>query len=496
MLLALILIPFAAAILAWAFARVNVAASRWTALVALVADLALASYLFAGAESEGASRWIAELKWSWFPRFGIQFYLGADAISLVLVMLASIVGFSAVLAAWRETHDRAGAFHLNLLWTIGSVVGAFLSLDLFLFYFFWELMLVPMFLLILVWGHERRVYAGVKFFIYTQLSGLLMLVAILALVFAHARTANELTFSYPQLLGTELGAREGFWIMLGFAAAFAVKLPVVPLHIWAPDAYAEAPTAGSMVLAGVLSKAGAYGLLRFAIPLFPDAAAGVAPVAAALGVAGILYGAFQAFGQQDIKRFVAYVSVSHLGFVLLGLYAWNHTSLQGVVLQLVCHGLSASGLFVAAGILEQRTGVRRMDQLGGLWKIAPRLGAAAMILAMASLGLPGLGNFVAEFLILAGTFQWRIGPAVAATVGLILATIYAVWLIQRIFHGAMDSRWSFSDLRTREVLVFGIVIVCLIGLGLYPKAVLSPVQTALTQTAKPQTESVLMANEQ
>ena len=330
-LLCLIAILFIAGILAWLAARWSAAAARWIALAATAADFIIDLIVWLRHYGEISllphNRWIEELDWNWIPRFGIHFHLAMDGLSLLLLMLTFFLGIVSVLVSWNEIQERIGFFHLNLLWVLAGITGVFLALDLFLFYFAWELMLVPMYFLIALWGHERRQYASVKFFIFTQLSGLLMLIAILALYFTHHAATRVYTFEYEQLLGTPLSSSSAWWMMLGFFVAFAVKLPVVPLHTWLPDAHTEAPTAGSVVLAGLLLKTGAYGMLRFVVPLFPDAARQFAPIAMVLAVIGILYGGLLAFGQSDFKRLVAYTSVSHLGFVLLGIFAWNQLAL-------------------------------------------------------------------------------------------------------------------------------------------------------------------------
>lgn len=476
-LVALILVPVAGGLLAWAAGAARPAAARWVAMGALAADLGLAVafwFLTAGPDAAG---WLETVSWAWLPRFGIRFHLGIDGLSYVLVVLTLVLGLLAVASSWT-VRERVGFFHFNLLWTLAGVTGVFLALDLFLFYFFWELMLVPMYLLIGIWGYERRIYAAVKFFIFTQASGLLMLLAIIGLAHAHFRQTGVLTFTYGELLGTDAGAA-AMWLMLGFFIAFAVKLPVVPLHTWLPDAHTQAPTAGSVVLAGLLLKTGGYGILRFAVPLFPEASATFAPYAMALGAAGVIYGAVLAFAQTDLKRLVAYTSVSHLGFVLLGIYAWNPQALQGVVLEMVCHGLATGGLFILVGMLYDRTHTRDLRQLGGLWSVAPRLGGAGLTLALAALGLPGLGTFVAEFLILVGSF--RVAPVITgvATAGLIIATVYALRIVQRAFHGENPRGWAFRDLGGAEIAVMGVLIGGLLWLGLYPEPVIEAVGGAL-----------------
>jgi NADH-quinone oxidoreductase subunit M len=301
--------------------------------VTLGADLALALGIWGqpGNLAAGVSHapWLLEFRHAWMPSLGIGFFFALDGLSLLMVLLTLFLGMISVAISWTEIQERVGFFHFNLLWTLAGIIGVFTALDLFLFYFFWELMLIPMFFLIVIWGHENRVYAAIKFFLFTQLSSLLMLLAIVVLYFVHGKATGDYTFDYTRLLGTPVSGNLALFLMLGFGGAFAVKLPVFPFHTWLPDAHTEAPTAGSVVLAGLLLKTGAYGMLRFVVPLFPEAAVRVAPFAMALGVAGILYGAVLAFSQRDFKRLVAYTSVSHMGFVILGVFAWNELALQG-----------------------------------------------------------------------------------------------------------------------------------------------------------------------
>jgi NADH-quinone oxidoreductase subunit M len=403
-----------------------------------------------------------------------------DGLSLLLLMLTFFLGIVSVLVSWTEIQDRAGFFHLNLLWILAGIAGVFLAIDLFLFYFAWELMLVPMYFLIALWGHERRHYASLKFFLFTQLSGLLMLIAILALYFAHHAATGVFTFEYEQLLGTPLSSTAAWWMMLGFFVAFAVKLPVVPVHTWLPDAHTEAPTAGSVILAGLLLKTGAYGLLRFVVPLFPDAARQFAPIAMILAVIGILYGGLLAFGQTDFKRLVAYTSVSHLGFVLLGIFAWNALALQGAVVTMIAHGVSTGALFVIAGLLQERMHTRAMERMSGLWDTIPRLSGAALFFALGSLGLPGLGDFVGEFLVLLGTYRVSLVLTILATIGVLVATFYALRLVQRAFQGPNLNEWRLPDLNRREALILVPMIVVLLWLGLYPRPVLKTFQPAMS----------------
>jgi len=484
----LIAIPLVGGVLAWLLAGLAPSAARWISLLAIAADLVLALTLWQpGAVDVGTTGvWLTELSVAWIPRWGIGFHLGIDGLSLLMVLLTLVIGILSVGCSWTEIQERTGFFHFNLLWVLAGVVGVFLALDLFLLYFFWELMLVPMYFLIGIWGHERRVYAAIKFFIFTQLSGLLMLVAILGLVWIHqGQTGDPLTFDYTALLGTETTGTTGMLLMLGFFIAFAVKLPAVPFHTWLPDAHSQAPTAGSVILAALLLKTGAYGLIRFVVPLFPEAAATFAPVAMTLGVIGILYGAVMAFSQTDLKRLIAYTSVSHLGFVLLGVFAWNHLALQGVVMQMICHGLSTAALFIIAGALYERTHTRDLDRLGGLWATVPKMGALGLFFAMASLGLPGLGNFIAEILVLIGVYQVSIFLTVLATIGLVAATIYSLWLVYRTFHGPNQAKWSLPDVNLREALVLWVLVIGLVWLGLYPQPVLDAAEPALEHVLEP-----------
>jgi NADH-quinone oxidoreductase subunit M len=482
-LLWLILVLVIGGILAWIASYWNTNASRWISLIGTGLDFILAMVLwirhFRQVHLLNQTLWLEELNWRWIPQFGIHFHLALDGLSLLLLMLTFFLGMLSVLCSWTEIQQKIGFFHFNLLWTLAGVVGVFLAMDLFLFYFAWELMLVPMYFLIALWGHERRVYAALKFIIFTQFGGLLMLVAIVALYFAHFQSTGTYSFQYEDLLHTSMDSRVAFWIMLGFFAAFAVKLPMVPFHPWLPDAHTEAPTAGSVILAGLLLKTGAYGLLRFLVPLFPAQAHRFAPVPIALGVIGILYGALLAFAQTDLKRLIAYTSVSHLGFVLIGIFTWNTLALQGAVVTMVAHGISTGALFVLVGALQERVHTREMGQMSGLWATVPVLSGATLLFALASLGLPGLGDFVGEFLVLLGTYRDHVGISVAATFGVLGATFYALKVIQGAFYGPNVHGFTLPDLNAREVLMVVTMALSLFWLGLNPQPVLDTFRPAL-----------------
>ncbi len=485
-----IFVPLVLGLAGWVLGRRQAGFSRWLTLAANLFNLCLAAVLWLGAAgathfpglaAPGAgSPWLAELHVPWIPGLGVSFSLGLDGLSLTMLGLTALLGAMAVLSAWTGITKRVAFFYFNISLVLAGINGVFLATDLFLFVFFWELMLVPMYFLIDIWGHENRHKAAVKFFLFTQVGGLLMLVAIIALAVLHSMATGAWTFALRDLMGTVVSPVIGMLLMLGFFAAFAVKLPAFPLHTWLPDAHTEAPTAGSVILAGLLLKTGGYGLIRFAVPLFPAASRAFAPVAIGLAVAGIVYGGIMAYSQKDMKRVVAYTSVSHLGFVLLGIYAFTPQALSGAVLQMVSHGISTGALFVLVGALQDRIHTRDLDRMGGLWAQVPRMGAAALVLCMALVGLPGLVNFVSEFLVLVGT--WQVSPVatILAGLGLVIATVYALRLFQTAFHGVPRETWTLADLSARETGTLFLAIALLVLFGLYPMPILHMVEQSVS----------------
>jgi NADH-quinone oxidoreductase subunit M len=403
----------------------------------------------------------------WIPEWSVSYSTGVDGISLWMILLTTFLMPLGVLASWSIT-QRAKPYFVFLLALETGMLGVFAALDLFLFYLFWEATLVPMYFLIGMWGYGRRIYAAMKFFLFTLVGSLLMLVAILALYFA---VEGAQTFDYRSLLGTELSLETQRLLFLAFFASFAVKVPLVPVHTWLPDAHTEAPTAGSVMLAGVLLKMGAYGLIRFGIPLFPDAARELVPLILTLAVIGILYGAALAAMQKDLKRLVAYSSVAHLGFVVLGLFVGSLEGMSGGILQMVNHGLSTGALFLLVGALYDRRHTRLIADYGGLGSTVPLLAGVFLFVALSSLGLPGLNGFVGEFLILLGTFttyRWWVVPA---AFGIVLAAVYLLWAYQRVFHGEVtnDDNRRIPDLNFRELAMLTPIIILIAFIGVYPK---------------------------
>jgi NADH-quinone oxidoreductase subunit M len=478
----LILILIIGGLASWIAARRSPLLARWIAVASLLADLLVCFGIWIahlGGLQPAPVRWFVECDFAWISQFGIRIHLAIDGLSLTLLLLTYFLGIMAVLSSWTEIRERVGFFHFNLLWVLAGITGVFLAMDLFVFYLFWELMLVPMYFLIGIWGHERRIYAATKFFLFTQLSGLLMLIAIIALAVLHHQSTGVFTFDYEQLIDTTMSSRTALLLMLGFLVAFAVKLPAFPFHTWLPDAHTEAPTAGSVILAGLLLKTGAYGLIRFVLPLFPGPSHELAPVFMTVGVIGILYGAVLAIGQTDLKRLVAYTSVSHMGFVLLGVFAGNEIALEGAVVQMVSHGISTGAMFILAGLLQERMHTRDIAAMGGLWESMPALSGASLVFAMASLGLPGLGDFVGEFLVLLGAYRANATLTVVATLGLLIATLYGLRFAQNAFQGPNPHHWKLPDLRLREWAVVGLMMACLLWIGLYPQPILKTVRPSL-----------------
>jgi NADH-quinone oxidoreductase subunit M len=457
------------------------------ALVPLLASLAMLARF-----QPGVAEFQLVERATWIPQWGIGYRLGVDGVSLFLVLLTTILTPIVVLASWGDIQRHVKEFFVFLLVLETGMLGALVALDLFLFYVFWEVMLVPMYFLIGVWGGPRRIYAAIKFVLFTMVGSLLMLVAILYCAWRMRAAGGVMTFGYEDwLTRLHLPPREQLWLFAAFALAFAIKVPIFPLHTWLPDAHVEAPTGGSVILAGVLLKMGTYGFLRFALPLFPAAVESAGPVILTLAVVGIVYGALVATVQPDLKKLVAYSSVSHLGFVMLGLFALTPTAVAGSVYQMLNHGLSTGGLFLLVGMIYERRHTRRIVDFGGLWTAMPVYAALFLVVMLASLGLPGLNGFVGEFLILLGAFRdWPWATAVA-TSGVILAALYLLWMYERVMLGPLvhEENKRLSDLSRREVAVLVPIIALCFLMGVYPKPFFERMQPSVDRMisfAKPQ----------
>ena len=450
---------------------------RILALMVTGAELAISTVLYylllKGYASPG--RWFISIDLPWVARFGMRFSMGMDGISLLLVSLTALLFLLSVIVSWRSVKTKVPLFHAILLVLETGVLGVFLSTDLFLFYLFWEVMLIPMFFLIGVWGHGRRIYSAVKFLVFTVTGSLFMLLSIIGLYIIHGSQTGEYTFALDRLVGTQMSLPVSLLLFSGFMLGFAVKVPIFPLHTWLPDAHTDAPTAGSVLLAGLLLKTGTYGILRFAFPLFPQAAAAFLPVLFTVGVIGIFYASWIAFAQTDMKRLVAYSSVSHLAYVVIGIAAWNEVSLAGSVLQMVNHGISTAALFIMVGMLDERAHTRDIGGFGGLWGKAPAFSAFFLLFILSSLGLPGLNNFTGEFLILVGLFRAHPFIAAAAFSGLVVGLIYLLRLAQNVLfgpQGAAVQEPGMTDLSARELAVLVPLAVLVVGIGVHPAMLL------------------------
>jgi NADH-quinone oxidoreductase subunit M len=452
-------------------------ALRWTALVASLLTFGLSIWMLTQFNKANPDLQLGlSLPWIQVAGWNITFAMGVDGLSILLVLLTTFLSPISILSTWTAVQDRVKDFMIFFLLLEVGMTGVFLAQDLFLFYIFWEFTLIPMYFLIGIWGGPRRIYAALKFFLYTMAGSILMLVAILWL------GINQGTFSVPDLIAKGgIAANIQLWLFLAFAAAFAIKVPMWPLHSWLPDAHVEAPTAGSVILAGVLLKMGTYGFLRFNLALFPDAAKQAAPWMALLAVIGIIYGAAVSYAQKDIKKLVAYSSVSHLGFVMLGLFALNAQGIEGGILQMINHGLSTGALFLLVGIVYEQTHTREFSVYGGLWKIMPVFGTLMLIVSLSSMGLPGLNGFVGEFTILLGAYgsaaigsPWFAG---IAAVGVIMSAIYILYMFQKIFLGPEGSiveevkkhGHALRDMNWREIATIVPLLVFIFWIGLYPR---------------------------
>ena len=479
--------------------RRSVGVLRLVSLVVTVLTFACSLPLYFGFDGDAIGYQFEENR-RWMPTLGVAYHVGIDGISLLLVLLTTFLMPLALVSAWGSIEDRFKEFIATMLLLETGMLGVFVSLDLFLFYVFWEAMLIPMYFIIGIWGGPNRVYAAVKFILYTMVGSLLMLVAILGLYYQYGAATGRYTFDVPVLAQYVMAPGLAQNLMfLAFALAFAIKVPMWPFHTWLPDAHTEAPTPGSVILAGVLLKMGTDGFLRFCLPLFPQATMAFAPWMFALAVIGIIYGAWVSTVQADMKKLVAYSSVSHLGFVVLGLFTLNPQGMVGAIIQMVNHGLSTGALFLIVGMLYERRHTRLIAEYGGLWKVVPALSVLFLIVTFSSIGLPGLNGFVGEFLILVGAFQVHRPAAVLATTGIIFAAVHLLWMYQRVIFGDIthEENRTLPDLSLREWVILVPVLACVIWIGVYPVALTgkteASVQALIIQVQTKSAASTAMA---
>jgi NADH-quinone oxidoreductase subunit M len=471
----LIFLPLAGAFFLFLFVgKTAEEAIRKITFVVMLAGFALSLKLYFDYDaSSGQTMQFLETA-PWLPEYGIEYKIGLDGMSLLLFLLTTFLGPIVILSSWRSVDTRVKEYHICMLLLQTAMLGAFAALNLFLFYIFWEAMLIPMYFIIGVWGGPRRIYAAVKFFLYTLMGSLLMLVAILYLYFQHHAQFGTYSFDLFDLYKVQLALWPERLVFLAFGLSFAIKVPMFPFHTWLPDAHVEAPTAGSVILAGVLLKMGTYGFLRFSMPLFPQAAETYYPLIAVLALIGIVYGALVSMVQPDLKKLVAYSSVSHLGFVMLGLSVRNVPGVEGSVIQMVNHGLSTGALFLLVGMIYDRRHTRLIADFGGLSKVMPVYAAFFMVITLSSVGLPGLNGFVGEFLILLGTFKRNPAFAAVAASGVIFAAVYLLWMFKRAMFGPLtnEKNRSLADLSAREIATLVPIVVLVVWIGVYPQTFL------------------------
>lgn len=492
LLLILILIPFIFSFLCWQSERIDIHMPRWIALVGISTIFIIILFLCVCQSNychlvlsnvlliRSSYPWQLEYISDWIPRFGINLHLALDGLSLLMLILSGILGLIAILSSWDEINRYQGLFYFNLLWVLGGVIGFFLTIDMFLLFFFWEIMLIPMFFLIYFWGHEEsskiiRIGAATKFFIYSQFSGLSMLVSIMILASFNHMATGIWSFDYEDLLHTKLPKQLEYLLMLGFFIAFAIKMPIIPFHSWLPDTHSNTPTMGSVDLIGILLKTAVYGFFRFTLSLFPCASHSFSTIAMFLGLVSIFYGAWMAFMQIDIQRLVAYTNISHMGLVLIAIYSNSQISYQGAVVEIISYSLSTSGMLILCGQLYKRVHTRNMRLMGGLWHRISLMPAVSLCFVAAMLGIPGTGNFIGEIIILLGNFKTSPIITVVAAFGILFTSIYSIIFMQRVYYGSSLSTddQSLENMTYREKLVVIILLLCIFAIGFCPQYILN-----------------------
>lgn len=488
----LVLIPFIFGILSWQSERIYTWMPRWIALFGTCIIFFIVSCLCVYQNNyypsiisddtlctDSPHQWKLEYICTWIPRFGINLHLALDGLSMLMLMLSGLLGIISILSSWNEQYRCPGVFYFNLLWVLGGVIGVFLAIDMFLFFFFWEIMLIPMYFLISLWGYEEstshdRINAATKFFIYTQFSGFIMLFSIIVLVICNYTLNGFWSFNYNDLLNVVLPRNIEYILMLGFFLAFAVKMPIIPFHSWLPEIHSYTPASGAVDLVGILLKTAVYGFFRFILPLFPDASQDFALFAMFLGVLNIFYGSWMAFMQIDIKRLIAYINISHMGFVLIAIYSNNYVSYQGAIIQIVSYSLSASGIFVLFGQMYKRIRTRNITEMYGLWNRIDLIPIFSLCFIAAMLGIPGTGNFIGEVIILLGVFQTFPIITIIAAFGILFVSIGLLILMQNIYYGIVSIEIDqLKKFTCRERCISMLLLLCIFVIGLYPQCILN-----------------------
>lgn len=500
LLLILVTIPFIFSVLSWQSERINIQMPRWIALIGISIIFIIVLFLYFCRlncfrqlisenfllNSSASSVWQLEYIVTWIPRFGINVHLALDGLSLLMLVLSSVLGIIGVLNAWNEIHKNQGLFYLNLLWILGGVIGFFLAIDMFLLFIFWEIILIPMFFLIFFWGNQEiskeiRIRAATKFFIYAQCSSLLMLISIMTLASFNYVLNGIWSFDYVDFLYIKLPSNIEYLLMLGFFLSFAIKMPIFPFHDWLPDTHSNTPTIGTVDIIGILLKTAVYGFLRFTLSLFPYASQSFSTIAMVLGMISIFYGAMMAFSQIDMKRLIAYSSVSHMGLILIAIYSNNIISYQGAVIQIISYSLSTSGMFILCGQLYNRLHTRNIHLMGGLWNRINLMPGLSLCFIAAMLGIPGTGNFIGEVTILLGNFQTFPIITIIATFGILFTSIYSLILMQRIYYGISLStnNESLKKMTSREIVILITLLLCIFVIGLFPQFILNTSQDTM-----------------
>jgi NADH-quinone oxidoreductase subunit M len=466
----LIFFPLAAALFILIFFKSG-KATMWAAFVASIVEFIFTIPLMTNFDKSNPAMQFVE-SFDWIPAIGVKYAVGVDGISILMIFLTTLLTAIAILGSFTYIQKRQKEFYISMLILETGMVGVFLALDFFLFYILWEAMLIPMYLIIGVWGGKRRVYAAVKFFLYTFAGSVLMMIAIIALYFKHGSLTGNYTFDILSITAMHASYAPGFQMLIfgAFFLGFAIKVPMFPVHTWLPDAHVEAPTAGSVILAGVLLKMGTYGMLRFCLPMTPIASIKLMPFVAVMSVIAIIYGALVAMVQKDIKKLVAYSSVSHMGFVTLGIYALNQAGIEGGILQMFNHGIITGALFLLIGLIYERTHTREISDYGGIAKSVPVFATIFLIFTMGSIGLPSMGAFIGEFLVLVGAFQAFSDWAILAAIGVIFSAVYMLWVYQRVLYQQLNTRWeNLKDMNLREVIYIFPLLIIVFWIGLYPE---------------------------